>query len=28
MKAHPFGTAPSPYESGLPGDFPNFCAIQ
>jgi predicted esterase len=28
MKAHPFGTVPSPYEGGLPGDFPDFCAIQ
>jgi poly(3-hydroxybutyrate) depolymerase len=28
MKAHPFGTQPSPYEAGLPGDFPSYCAIQ
>jgi predicted esterase len=28
MKAHPFGTQLSPYASGLPGDFPSFCAIQ
>jgi poly(3-hydroxybutyrate) depolymerase len=28
MKAHPFGTRPSPYEGGLPADFPDFCAIQ
>jgi predicted esterase len=28
MLAHPFGTDPSPYANGLPGDFPNFCAIQ
>jgi predicted esterase len=28
MKAHPFGTKPSPYEGGLPSDFPSFCAIQ
>jgi predicted esterase len=28
MKAHPFGTRPSPYEAGLPGDFPSYCAIQ
>jgi poly(3-hydroxybutyrate) depolymerase len=28
MKAHPFGTVPSPYEGGLPGDYPSYCAIQ
>jgi predicted esterase len=28
MKAHPFGTQSSPYEAGLPGDFPSYCAIQ
>ena len=28
MKAHPFGTQPSPYADGLPADFPEFCAIQ
>jgi predicted esterase len=28
MKAHPFGTKPSPYAAGLPGDFPEFCTIQ
>ena len=28
MKAHPFGTQPSPYEAALPGDFPSYCAIQ
>lgn len=28
MKAHPFGTKPSPFASGLPGNFPDFCAIQ
>jgi predicted esterase len=28
MKAHPFGTKPSPYENGLPGDFPGFCEIE
>ncbi|MET0343002.1 MAG: hypothetical protein ABW252_18490 [Polyangiales bacterium] len=25
MKAHPFGTKPSPYESGLPSGFPSYC---
>ncbi len=28
MKAHPFDTRPSPYEAGLPGGFPSYCAIQ
>jgi predicted esterase len=28
MKAHPFGTRPSPYAGGLPADFPEICAIQ
>jgi poly(3-hydroxybutyrate) depolymerase len=28
MLAHPFGTQPSPYTTGLPNDFPTFCAIQ
>lgn len=28
MKAHPFGTTPSPYEAGLPADFPSYCVIQ
>jgi poly(3-hydroxybutyrate) depolymerase len=28
MKAHPFGTRPSPFASGLPEDFPDFCSIQ
>jgi predicted esterase len=28
MLAHPFGTQPSPYATGLPNDFPTFCAIQ
>jgi predicted esterase len=28
MKAHPFGTKPSPYEAGLPADFPSYCTIQ
>jgi predicted esterase len=28
MKAHPFGTQPSPYEPGLPAEFPSYCAIQ
>jgi hypothetical protein len=27
MKAHPFGTDPSPYEGGLPDDFPSYCSI-
>jgi hypothetical protein len=27
MKAHPFGTDPSPYESGLPASFPDYCEI-
>ena len=27
MKAHPFGTKPSPYESGLPASFPKYCMI-
>jgi predicted esterase len=25
MKAHPFGTKPSPYENGLPSGFPSYC---
>lgn len=25
--AHPFGTAPSPYEAGLPRGFPEYCAL-
>jgi hypothetical protein len=25
MKAHPFGTKPSPYEGGLPAGFPSYC---
>jgi predicted esterase len=28
MKAHPFSTKPSPYESGLPAEFPSYCSIQ
>src|SRR6185503_16267165 len=27
MKAHPFGTKPSPYAGGLPEDFPDYCEI-
>jgi hypothetical protein len=27
MKAHPFGTKPSPYAGGLPADFPSYCKI-
>lgn len=27
MKAHPFGTRPSPYEGGLPTNFPSYCTI-
>ncbi len=27
LKAHPFGTKPSPYADGLPLDFPSYCAI-
>jgi poly(3-hydroxybutyrate) depolymerase len=27
MKAHPFGTKPSPYASGLPATFPGYCKI-
>jgi hypothetical protein len=26
MKAHPFGVAPEPYTSALPGTFPTYCA--
>ncbi|RYZ01986.1 MAG: hypothetical protein EOO73_33625 [Myxococcales bacterium] len=26
MKAHPFGVAPEPYDSGLPMSFPDYCA--
>ena len=25
--AHPYGTAPSPFESGLPGTFPTWCGL-
>jgi predicted esterase len=28
LLAHPFGTQPSPFASGLPSDFPDFCAVQ
>ena len=28
MKAHPFGTAPSPFEAGLPSNFPTYCVVQ
>jgi hypothetical protein len=27
MKAHPFGTKPSPYAGGLPAGFPSYCMI-
>jgi hypothetical protein len=27
MKAHPFGTKPSPYAAGLPANFPKYCMI-
>jgi predicted esterase len=27
MKAHPFGTKPSPYAGGLPASFPNYCKM-
>ncbi len=27
LKAHPFGTSPSPYANGLPADFPPICRI-
>lgn len=27
MKAHPFGTKPSPYANGLPANFPSYCMI-
>jgi dienelactone hydrolase len=27
MKAHPFGQAPEPYGSGLPGSFPSYCTV-
>jgi len=27
LKAHPFGTSPSPYADGLPADFPPICRI-
>ena len=27
FEAHPFGTKPSPYADGLPGDFPAYCEI-
>jgi poly(3-hydroxybutyrate) depolymerase len=28
MKAHPFGTKPSPYAGGMPAAFPNYCLIR
>jgi dienelactone hydrolase len=28
MKAHPFGTKPSPYEGGLPAGFPAYCEVK
>jgi predicted esterase len=28
MKAHPFGIGTSPYEGGLPANFPSYCQIQ
>jgi len=27
LQAHPFGASPSPYEDGLPSDFPSYCAL-
>jgi predicted esterase len=27
LKAHPFGTRPSPYEAELPAEFPDYCTI-
>ena len=27
LLAHPYSTAPSPYEGGLPDDFPSFCEV-
>jgi hypothetical protein len=27
MKAHPFGTKPSPYAGGLPAEFPKYCSV-
>jgi poly(3-hydroxybutyrate) depolymerase len=27
LKAHPYGTSPSPYEGGLPASFPSYCEI-
>jgi hypothetical protein len=27
FQAHPFGVDPSPYASGLPASFPNYCTI-
>lgn len=27
LKAHPFGTKPSPYAAGLPAGFPSYCTI-
>ncbi|MBN1653340.1 MAG: hypothetical protein JXA30_06140 [Deltaproteobacteria bacterium] len=27
LKAHPFGTKPSPYAAGLPASFPSYCTI-
>jgi predicted esterase len=28
MQAHPFGTTPSPFESGLPAEFPALCTVR
>ena len=28
MEAHPFGIGDSPYDSGLPADFPDYCEVQ
>ena len=28
MKAHPFGTSPSPYAGGLPASFPSYCMVR
>jgi hypothetical protein len=27
FKAHPFGVAPEPYESGIPSGFPSYCKV-
>lgn len=27
FKAHPFGVAPEPYESGIPSSFPSYCRV-